>query len=84
MNFADPIDKIFGESVDLYTPSALSGIYRYWVADPQNPQVVNGQRITQNSSLLVAPPNGSTGAGSTQLRLALRSELRRVLQHFRE
>ncbi|MBM3783312.1 MAG: TonB-dependent receptor [Acidobacteria bacterium] len=53
VNFADPVDKAFGESVDLYTPNALSGLFRYWVADPRNPLVVNGQRITQNSQLLV-------------------------------
>ena len=46
VNFADPVDKAFGESVDLYTPAALAGVFRYWVADPRNPQVVNGQRIT--------------------------------------
>ena len=58
VNFADPIDKAFGESVDLYTPAALNGIYRYWVADPRNPLVIGGQRITQNSALLVDPRSG--------------------------
>lgn len=63
VNFSDPIDKAFGESVDLYTPTALSGMYRYWVANPQNPLVVNGQRITQNSSLLVDPKTGQYAPG---------------------
>lgn len=58
VNFADPIDKAFGESVDLYTPTALNGIFRYWVADPRNPLVIKGQRITQNSPLLVDPVTG--------------------------
>ncbi|MBM3737560.1 MAG: TonB-dependent receptor [Acidobacteria bacterium] len=53
VNFADPIDKAFGESVDLYTPTALGGVFRYWVSDPRNPFVLNGQTITQNSQLLV-------------------------------
>jgi Carboxypeptidase regulatory-like domain/TonB-dependent Receptor Plug Domain len=63
VNFADPVDKDFGESVDLYTTMALSGIYRYWVANPANPQVINGQRITQNSSLLVDPRTGALAPG---------------------
>lgn len=63
VNFADPVDKAFGESVDLYTPSALSGIYRYWVSNPANPLVIGGQRITQNTPLLVDPRTGQYVAG---------------------
>jgi hypothetical protein len=63
VNFADPVDKAFGESVDLYTPAALSGIFRYWVANPANPQVISGQRITQNSTLLVDPASGQLAPG---------------------
>ncbi len=63
VNFADPVDKAFGEPVDLYTPSALNGIFRYWVANPTNPLVVNGQRITQNSQLLVDSRSGEYAAG---------------------
>ena len=62
VNFADPVDKIFGP-VNLYTPSALSGLFRYFVSDPRNPLVVSGQRITANSSLLVNPANGQYAAG---------------------
>ncbi|MBI3210185.1 MAG: carboxypeptidase regulatory-like domain-containing protein [Candidatus Solibacter usitatus] len=63
VNFADPVDKAFGDTVDLYAPSALSGIFRYWVANPANPLVVNGQRITQNSGLLVDPKTGQYASG---------------------
>jgi hypothetical protein len=63
VNFSDPVDKSFGQSVDLYTPSALSGVFRYWVADPANPLVINGQRITQNSPLLVDARTGQYAAG---------------------
>lgn len=62
VNFADPVDKIFGP-VNLYSPSALSGLYRYFVADPKTPLVIGGQRITQNSSLLVDPRTGQYAAG---------------------
>jgi len=62
VNFADPVDKIFS-AVDLYTPTALSGLYRYWVADPRNPLVISGQRITQNSQLLVDPRTGQYAPG---------------------
>ncbi|HXA51447.1 MAG TPA: carboxypeptidase regulatory-like domain-containing protein, partial [Candidatus Acidoferrum sp.] len=63
VNFADPIDKDFGASVNLYTPAALSGIYRYWVANPANPQVINGQKITQNTGLLVDQRTGALAPG---------------------
>lgn len=62
VNFADPIDKTFG-SVNLYTQAALSGNYRYFVVNNQNPLTVNGQRVTQNSSILVDPRTGAYGAG---------------------
>ena len=62
VNFADPVDKTFGP-VNLYTPATLSGIYRYWVADPSNPLTINGQRITQNSPLLVDSRTGALNAG---------------------
>jgi hypothetical protein len=62
VDFADPIDKAFGESVDLYRRSALDGIFRYFVVDNRTPFTVNGQRITQNSSVLVNS-NGQFAAG---------------------
>jgi hypothetical protein len=58
VNFADPVDKAFGESVDLYTSAALTGLFRYWVADPRNPQVISGQPITQNTPLLTTVNGG--------------------------
>ena len=48
MNFADPIDKTFG-TVNLYSATALTGIYRYFVVDPRLRFPSNGQRITQNT-----------------------------------
>ena len=47
------IDKANGSVPTLYTPQALSGVFRYFVADPSNPFVLNGQRITANSPALV-------------------------------
>jgi hypothetical protein len=59
INYAQSVDSVFGQTVDLYTATARSGIFRYFIADPANPLVIDGQRITQNSPLLV---NASTGA----------------------
>src|SRR4029077_15680523 len=50
VNFADPIDKDFGQSVTLSPPAALSGNYRYWVSNPSSPLTISGQRITQNTT----------------------------------
>ncbi len=63
VNFADPIDKDFGAPVNLYTPSALSGVFRYWVANPTSPLVINGQKITQNSTLLMDSRTGRYAPG---------------------
>src|SRR3989475_4033844 len=61
--FAQPIDQTFGGIPRMYTPAALSGIFRYFVADPVNPLVLNGQTITRNSPLLVDPATGTYRPG---------------------
>lgn len=66
VNFADPVDKAFGETVDLYTQAALTGAFRYFVVDPRNPLVVNGQRITQNTSALVDQRTGQLVGGVSE------------------
>ncbi len=63
VNFADPVDKAFGESVDLYTQVALTGVYRYFVVDQRTPFSLNGQRITQNTPLLVNRATGQLADG---------------------
>lgn len=62
VNFADPVDKSFG-TVTLYSPSALSGNYRYFVVDPRSPFSLNGARITQNVPALVDPRTGALAPG---------------------
>ena len=63
VNFADPVDKAFGESVDLYTQAALTGVYRYFVVDQRTPFQLNGQTITQNTPLLVNRVTGQLADG---------------------
>ncbi len=62
VKFSQPLDQTFGTPT-LYTPSALSGIYRYFVADSKNPFVLNGQTITRNTPLLVDPKTGALQPG---------------------
>lgn len=62
VNFADPIDKSFG-TVTLYTKAALAGNYRYVALDGRSPYILNGQRITQNSPLLVDQQTGALAPG---------------------
>src|SRR5262245_11836180 len=45
VNLQLAIDKAFGSIPTLYTPTALSGIYRYFVPDPANPLRINGATI---------------------------------------
>src|SRR6266446_8109363 len=58
VDFTQPIDQTYGTPLVL-TPEARSGVFRYFVPDPNNPLVINGTTITRNSPLLV---DSSTGA----------------------
>ncbi|HEY2933245.1 MAG TPA: TonB-dependent receptor [Acidobacteriota bacterium] len=59
IKFAQPIDQTFGTPT-LYTPTALAGIFRYFVADPKNPfRLPNGQVVDRNTPQLV---DRNTGA----------------------
>ena len=62
VNTTQPVDQTFG-AVSLYTPAARAGIYRYFVADPKNPFVLNGQTITKNVPALVDPRTGALAPG---------------------
>jgi hypothetical protein len=63
INFAQPIDQTYSGMPQLYTPTALSGVYRYFAADPRNPLVLDGQTITRNVPSLVDPRTGALRAG---------------------
>src|SRR5437762_971750 len=52
INYNQPIDQTYGLPL-LYTPAAVSGIFRYFAADPNSPLTLNGQKITKNSPALV-------------------------------
>ncbi len=62
INTTQPVDQTFG-TITMYTPSARSGIYRYFVADPKTPFVLNGQAITRNTPALVDPATGQLRSG---------------------
>ncbi len=62
IDFTQPIDQTFGIP-SVLTAEARNGIFRYFVPDPANPLVINGQTITRNSPLLVNPGTGQFIAG---------------------
>ena len=62
VNVKQPIDQTFG-APNLYTASALAGIYRYFVADPKTPFILNGAKITRNVPALVDPHTGALAPG---------------------
>jgi hypothetical protein len=62
VSLSQAIDKAFGSVPRVYTPAALSGVYRYFVADPANPLTINGARVTQNTPGLVTS-SGALAAG---------------------
>ncbi len=62
IKFTQPIDQSFGIP-SIYTPSARAGAYRYFVADPQTPFVLNGLTITRNVPQLVDAKTGALAPG---------------------
>src|SRR5204862_5208391 len=62
INTTQPIDQTFG-TPGLYTDSARSGAFRYFVADPKNPFVLNGTTITRNVPALVDSKTGALAPG---------------------
>lgn len=62
VDFSQPIDQTFGVPI-IYTPSALAGNFRYWIADPKVPFTIGGTTITRNSPLLVDPLTGALNPG---------------------
>ena len=62
INNAVPITASYG-TVYLYTPQAVAGNFRYFVANPNSPLVISGQKITGNSPLLVNPQTGALASG---------------------
>ncbi|HEY6403464.1 MAG TPA: carboxypeptidase regulatory-like domain-containing protein, partial [Blastocatellia bacterium] len=58
INVTQPIDQSFGVPI-VYSPTALSGKFRYFIPDPAKPLVINGSTITRNSPLLVNPQTGA-------------------------
>jgi hypothetical protein len=61
-NTTQPIDQTFGV-VNMYTPTAAAGVFRYFVADPKNPFALNGQTITRNNIALVDSHTGALAPG---------------------
>jgi hypothetical protein len=62
IKFTQPIDQSFGIP-SIYTPSARAGVYRYFVADPRTPFVLNGLTITRNVPQLVDAKTGALAPG---------------------
>ena len=58
INTTQPIDQSFGVPI-VYSPTALSGKFRYFIPNPAKPLVINGSTITRNSPLLVDPQTGA-------------------------
>jgi hypothetical protein len=58
VDFTQPIDQTFGFPV-VYTPQARSGIFRYFVPDPDHPFKVGDTTVLRNSPLLVNPTTGA-------------------------
>jgi hypothetical protein len=62
INTTQPIDQTYGAPT-LFSPTLMSGIYRYWISDPTTPFVFGGQTITRNNPILVDPSTGALKAG---------------------
>jgi len=63
INFAQPVDDVFGLAPALYTPDALAGRWRYFRLNPNAPFDVDGVRIDRNRPQLVDPRTGALRPG---------------------
>ena len=63
INYAQPVDQVYSGIPTVYTPEALSGIYRYFVANPNSTFQLGGQTISRNTPLLVDPRTGALREG---------------------
>ena len=58
VKFTQPVDQTFGIPY-VYTPTALSGIFRYFVRDPKVEFKLDGRTITGNSPILIDQRTGA-------------------------
>jgi len=63
INFAQPIDLVFGGPATVYTASALAGRYRYFRPNPSSPLEIDGVRFNRNVPGLVDPKTGALRPG---------------------
>lgn len=61
--FSQAVDQAYGSVPTVYTPTALSGVYRYFLADPNNPFRLDGVAVNRNTPRLVDPKTGALRAG---------------------
>lgn len=59
IKMTQPISQAFSATPSVYSPSLKQGIFRYFVADPNNPLVLDGVTIARNSPRLVDPRTGA-------------------------
>jgi len=62
-NFTQAVDQSLGSLPTIYTPSALAGTFRYFVANPATPLIIGGQTIIRNSPQLVDSRTGALKPG---------------------
>ena len=66
-NYSEPISKAYGTDY-VYTPTALAGNFRYFVANPKQPFVFLGQTITSNNNRAGRPPHRRAASRRPDLR----------------
>ena len=59
INISQPVDQVYGNVPTIYTDSARKGIFRYFVANPARPLVIDGETFTRNSPRMVDPRTGA-------------------------
>ncbi len=59
INISQPVDQVYGSVPTIYTGSARKGIYRYFIANPARPLVIDGETLTRNSPRMVDPRTGA-------------------------
>ncbi len=62
-NISQPVDQVYTGTPTVYTAEARRGNFRYFVEDPANPLVLDGERVTRNITRLVDSRSGALRPG---------------------
>ncbi len=63
VNLAQPVDQVYSSTPTVFTDEARRGIFRYFVANPNGPTMLDGEALDRNSPRMVDTRTGALRPG---------------------